>query len=118
MPSSFRFGTSGQFLVRSPPQVTSNRKSPESTSARQPVESATASTCPPRSAALVSAAPLNGTCVHFAPVCLAICSTPVCRLVPVPGVPYLILPGLALAYSTSSLNVFQGDLLCTTTPNV
>ena len=36
---------------------------------------------------MLSATPLNGTCVHLMPFCLAICSIVMCRLVPAPGVP-------------------------------
>src|SRR5262245_32070238 len=118
MPSSCRVGTLGQFLVRAGLQVTRRRKSPEFTSAAQLVESAWTLMWPPSVAALSSAPPLKGTCVHFTPVALAICSMPMCRLLPVPGEPYLILPGLALAYSMNSLKFFHGESDLTTTPKV
>jgi hypothetical protein len=41
-----------------------------------------------------------------------------CRVVPAPGVPYVTLPGFALAWAMSSWNVFQGESALTTTPNV
>src|SRR4051812_37650559 len=106
-PVSFRVGTVGQLLVRSGPHVTSRRKSPELTNGAQPLESATACTCPPSTAALVSAPPLNGTWTHLMPCSLAICSMVMCKLVPAPGVPYLILPGFALASAIRSWNVFH-----------
>src|SRR3954464_11838885 len=84
IPLSFSVGTSGQFLVRSAPHVTSRRNLPALTSSAQPVESAVASMCPPNVAFMLSAPPLNGTCVHLMPLSLAICSMVMCRLEPAP----------------------------------
>jgi len=75
------------FLVRAAPHVTSSRNRPALTSGAHPLESATAWMCPPSSAFIDSALPLNGTWVHLMPRLFAICSMVMWRLVPAPGVP-------------------------------
>ena len=87
MPMSRKVGTLGQFLVRAAPHVTSSRNRPALTSGAHPLESATAWMCPPSSAFIDSALPLNGTWVHLMPRLFAICSMVMWRLVPAPGVP-------------------------------
>ena len=87
IPTSRKVGASGQFLLRAAVHRTSSRSCPAFTSDAQPVASATASTCPPSKAPVVSDVPLKGTCVHLMPCCFAICSMVMCRLVPAPGVP-------------------------------
>jgi hypothetical protein len=86
-PSSFSVGTSGQRLVRFSPQVTRSRIFPALTCGPQPVASAAESMWPPRSAAMLGALPLCGTCTHLRPCLNAISSIVMWRLVFAPGVP-------------------------------
>jgi hypothetical protein len=85
-PDSLSVGTFGHRFVRALPHVTSSRRLPASTCGPQPVESAVASTWPPRTAGVVSAPPFIGTCVHLIPSWWAICSIVIWSVVPAPGV--------------------------------
>src|SRR5262245_54227811 len=118
MPISRNVGTVGQVLVRDAPQDTSTRSWPSFTCCDQPDESASAWMWPPSNAVIPSALPLKGTWTSLTPCCLAICSMVMCSDVPAPGVPYVIVPGLAFAAARSSGKVFHGVSLRTTTPNV
>ena len=52
------------------------------------------------------------------PSFIAICSIVMWSVLPAPGVAYVTLPGLALAWAMNSCHVFQGESAFTTTPNV
>src|SRR5215813_1239428 len=117
-PRSLAVGTLGHRLVRWLPKVTSSLNCPASTKRPHPLESDCAITCPPSSACVESALPLKGTWRKVTPVFIDTSSINRCGEVPVPVDPYDSLPGFALAQSSSSWKVLNGESLFTTTPKV